>query len=107
MLIACPSCHLVCWGRTVSMPEWNYGTVRPAMLDATRGTFRSHKESDTSKRIPLESTVLLVSEYEDRLTFDDLRDVELDRSIDELRVLRTQIDSIDATLAEMLDKPDV
>ena len=51
--------------------------------------------------------VLLVSEYEDRLTFDDLRDAELDRSIEELRVLRTQIDTIDAALAEMQDKPDV
>ncbi len=50
--------------------------------------------------------VLLVSEYEDRLKFDDLRDGELDHSIEELRLLRAQIQSIDNTLAEMGDKPD-
>ena len=50
--------------------------------------------------------VLLVSEYEDRLTFDDLRDVELERSIDELRVLRAQIQSIDTAIAEMDDNLD-
>ncbi len=51
--------------------------------------------------------VLLVAEYKDRLKFDDLRDDELDRSIEELRVLKAQIQSIDAALAEMEDKPDV
>ncbi len=50
--------------------------------------------------------VLLVSEYEDRLEFDDLRDGELDHSIEELRVLRTQIQSIDTALSEIGDKPD-
>lgn len=51
--------------------------------------------------------VLLVSEYDDRLNFDDLRDNERDRSIEELRVLKVQIQSIDTALAEMEDKPDV
>ena len=51
--------------------------------------------------------VLLVAEYKDRLKFDDLRDDELDRSIEELRVLKAQIQSIDTALAEMEDKPDV
>lgn len=51
--------------------------------------------------------VLLVAEYKDRHKFDDLRDDELDRSIEELRVLKAQIQSIDAALAEMEDKPDV
>lgn len=51
--------------------------------------------------------VLLVSEYDDRLNFDDLRDNERDRSIEELRVLKAQIQSIDTALAEMEDKPDV
>ena len=51
--------------------------------------------------------VLLVSEYEDRLKFDDLRDDERDRSSEELRVLQTQIQSIDTTLAKMEDDPDV
>ncbi len=50
--------------------------------------------------------VLLVAEYKDRLKFDDLRDDELDRSIEELRVLRTQMQSIDSALAEIGDKPD-
>ena len=51
--------------------------------------------------------VLLVSEYEDRLKFDDLRDDERDRSIEELRVLKTQLQSIDTALVEMRDKPDL
>lgn len=51
--------------------------------------------------------VLLVAEYKDRHKFDDLRDDELDRSIEELRVLKAQIQSIDTALAEMEDKPDV
>ena len=51
--------------------------------------------------------ILLVSEYEDRLKFDDLRGDELDYSNEELRLLRTQIESIDTALAEMGDKPDV
>ena len=51
--------------------------------------------------------VILVSEYEDRLKFDDLRDDELDRSIEELRVLKTQLQSIDTALEEMEDKPDL
>lgn len=45
--------------------------------------------------------VLLVSEYKDRLKFDDPRGDELDRSIEELRVLKAQIQSIDTALAEM------
>ena len=45
--------------------------------------------------------VLLVSEYNDRLKFDDPRGDELDRSIEELRVLKAQIQSIDTALAEM------
>ncbi len=48
--------------------------------------------------------VLLVSEYEDRLKFDDLRGDERERSIEELSVIKTQIQSIDTTLAEMEDK---
>ncbi len=51
--------------------------------------------------------VLLVAEYKDRHKFNDLRDDELDRSIEELRVLKAQIQSIDTALAEMEDKPDV
>jgi len=51
--------------------------------------------------------VSLVSEYEDRLKFDDLRDDEHDRSIEELRVLKTQLQSIDTALVEMEDKPDL
>jgi hypothetical protein len=51
--------------------------------------------------------VLLVSEYEDRLKFDDLRGDERERSIKELSVIKTQIQSIDTALAEMEDKPDV
>ena len=51
--------------------------------------------------------VLLVSEYEDRLRFDDQRGDERDRSIEELSVLQTQIQSIDATLVEMEDKPNL
>lgn len=51
--------------------------------------------------------VLLVAEYKDRLKFDELRDDELDRSIEELRVLKAQIQSIDTALAEMEDKPDI
>ena len=47
--------------------------------------------------------VLLVSEYEDRLKFDDLRGDERDRSIEELRVLQTQIQSINTALAEVED----
>lgn len=50
--------------------------------------------------------VFLVAEYKDRLEFDDLRDDELDRSIEELRVLRTQMQSIDSALVEIGDKPD-
>ena len=51
--------------------------------------------------------VILVSEYEDRLKFDDLRDDEHDRSIEELRVLKTQLQSIDTALVEMEDKLDL
>lgn len=51
--------------------------------------------------------VILVLEYEDRLKFDDLRDDEHDRSIEELRVLKTQLQSIDTALVEMEDKPDL
>ncbi len=51
--------------------------------------------------------VLLVSEYEDRLRFDDLRGDERDRSIEELRVIKAQLQSIDTTLAEMEDKPNL
>ena len=51
--------------------------------------------------------VILVSEYEDRLKFDDLRDDEHDRSIEELRVLKIQLQSIDTALVEMEDKPDL
>ena len=51
--------------------------------------------------------VILVSEYEERLKFDDLRDDEHDRSIEELRVLKTQLQSIDTALVEMEDKPDL
>jgi hypothetical protein len=47
--------------------------------------------------------VLLVSEYEDRLKFDDLRGDERDRSNEELRVLKMQIRSINTTLAELED----
>ncbi len=47
--------------------------------------------------------VLLVSEYEDRLKFDDLRGDERDRSIEELRVLKMQLQSINTTLAELED----
>ena len=47
--------------------------------------------------------VLLVSEYEDRLKFDDLRGDERDRSIEELRVLQTQIQSINTALVEVED----
>ena len=50
---------------------------------------------------------ILVTEYKDRLKYNDLRDAELDRSTDELRVLTTQIDTIDAALAELQDKPDI
>ena len=50
---------------------------------------------------------LLIAEYKDRLKFDGLRDDELDRSIEELHVLKTQIQSIDTALAEMENKPDV
>jgi len=51
--------------------------------------------------------VLLVSEYEDRLMFDDLRGDERDRAIEQLRVLQTQIQSIDTTLAEMENMPNL
>lgn len=51
--------------------------------------------------------VILASEYKDRLDFDDLRDDELDRSMEELRALKAQIHSIDTALAEMEDKPDI
>lgn len=51
--------------------------------------------------------VLLAAEYDDRLKYNDLRDDELDRAIENLRMLRNQIQSIDTTLAEMEDKPDV
>ncbi len=50
---------------------------------------------------------LLVSEYNDRLKFDDLRDEELDHSIEELRVLKAQIHWIDTTLGDMEDKPEL
>lgn len=46
---------------------------------------------------------LLISEYEDRLKFDDLRGDERDRSNEELRVLKMQIRSINTTLAELED----
>ena len=51
--------------------------------------------------------VLLVSEYEDRLKFDDLRGDERDRAIEELRVLKTQLQFINIALAEVEDEPDV
>ena len=51
--------------------------------------------------------IFLVSEYEDRLKFDDLRGDERDRAIEERRVLQTQIQSIDTALAKMEDDPDV
>jgi len=51
--------------------------------------------------------VILVSEYEERLKFDDLRDDEHDRTIEELRVLKTQLQSIDTALVEMEEKPDL
>ena len=51
--------------------------------------------------------VLLVSEYEDRLKFDDLRGDERDRAIEELRVLKTQLQFINTALAEVEDEPDV
>ncbi|MCK5633734.1 MAG: hypothetical protein KAI06_01540 [Anaerolineales bacterium] len=51
--------------------------------------------------------VLLSSEYDDRLKFDNLREDERERSIEELRVLRKQIQSIDTALAELEDKLDV
>lgn len=47
--------------------------------------------------------VLLISEYEDRLKFDDPRGDERDRSNEELRVLKMQIRSINTTLAELED----
>ena len=50
--------------------------------------------------------VLLVSEYEDRLKFDDQRGDERDRSNEELMVLQKQIQSINTTLAEMEGKPN-
>ena len=50
--------------------------------------------------------VLLVSEYEDRLKFDDQRGDERERSNEELMVLQKQIQSIDTTLAEMEGKPN-
>ena len=49
---------------------------------------------------------ILVTEYKDRLRYNDLRDAELERSIDELRVLRAQIQSIDTAIAEMDDNLD-
>ena len=51
--------------------------------------------------------VLLAAEYDDRLKYDDLRDDELDRAIENLQMLRNQIQSIDTALLEMEDKPDV
>lgn len=51
--------------------------------------------------------VLLISEYEDRLKFDDLRGDERDRSIEELRRLEAQTQSIDTALAEKEDEHDV
>ena len=51
--------------------------------------------------------VLLVAEYDDRLKFDDLRGDERDRSIEELRRLEAQIQSINSTLAEKEDEHDV
>ena len=50
---------------------------------------------------------LLVSEYEDRLKFDDLRGDERNRSIEELQVLKTRIQSIDTALADMENYPDL
>ena len=50
---------------------------------------------------------LLVSEYEDRFKFDNLRDDERDRSIEELRALKTQLQSIETALAEKGYKPDL
>ncbi len=49
---------------------------------------------------------ILVTEHKDRLKYNDLRDAELERSIDELRVLRAQIQSIDTAIAEMDDNLD-
>ncbi len=51
--------------------------------------------------------VLLSSEYDDRLKFDNLREDERERSIEELRVLKAHLQSIDAALAELEDKLDV
>lgn len=51
--------------------------------------------------------VLLISEYDDRIKINNLRDDELDRSIEELRVIKAQLQSIDTTLAEMEDKPNL
>ena len=51
--------------------------------------------------------VILVLEYEDRLKFDDLRGDERDRATEELRVLKTQLQSINISLAEVEDEPGV
>ncbi|MEA1977207.1 MAG: hypothetical protein U9N80_04845 [Chloroflexota bacterium] len=64
------------------------------------------KETITDLKERRKLLVLLVSEYDDRLKFDDPRDDELDRSVEELRVLKTQIRSIDSALADMEDKPE-
>ena len=66
------------------------------------------KDNDTNARIidlqeRKKLLFLLVSEYEDRLKFDDLRGDERDRSIEELHVLQTQIQSINSSLAEVED----
>jgi hypothetical protein len=50
---------------------------------------------------------LLVSEYDDRLKYDNLRDEELDHSIEELRALKTQIHLIDSALADLEDKREI
>jgi hypothetical protein len=50
--------------------------------------------------------ILLVSEYDDRLKYDDLRDEDLDDSIEELKALKTQIHLIDSALADLEDKPE-
>jgi hypothetical protein len=54
-----------------------------------------------------ELLVFLISEYEDRLMFDDLRGDERERSLEELRMLQMQLQSIDTALAEMESSPDL
>ena len=47
--------------------------------------------------------LLLASEYEERLRYDDLRDVERERASEELQALKMQIGSIDSKLTELID----